>query len=208
MFKYFLMALLYLSGSVLAQSTLSGEFEFAKKPPYGAVVLFGEDKSLEGKDGSVLDQKDKMFSKKIIVVPKGTTISFHNSDMIDHNIFADDKDANVKFDAGLVSPGNAAKQATTWPEGTIIRVGCKIHPKMRSYVAVVSSAHFAEVEFDSKIKKAAFEIKDVPDNLSKVNIWLPRYEKIEVAIKKGETKTVELKKPGKTTVYGTVTLKR
>ena len=149
-----------------------------------------------------------MFSKKIIVVPKATTISFKNSDVIDHNIFADDKDANVKFDAGLVAPGNDAKQPSTWPEGTIIRIGCKIHPKMRSYVAVASSAYFAEVEFDSKVKKTPFEIKDVPDSLTKVNIWLPRYEKIEVAIKKGETKTVELKKPGKTKVYGTVTLTR
>ena len=208
MFKYLLITLIFLSAPAFAQSTLKGEFEFAKRPPYGAVVLFGEDKSREGKEGSVLDQKDKMFSQKIIVVPKGTTIAFKNSDMIDHNIFADDKDANVKFDAGLVAPGNDAKQNSVWPEGTIFRIGCKIHPKMRSYVVVASSAHFAEVEFDSKEKKFSFEVKDVPDSLNKVNIWLPKYEKIEVEVKKGETKTVELKKPGKTTIYGKVTLKR
>ena len=208
MFKLLITLTFFTCASLSAQTTLKGEFEFNKKPPYGAVVLFGEDKSLEGKTGSVLDQKDKMFSKKIIVVPKATTISFKNSDMIDHNIFADDKDANVKFDAGLVAPGNDAKQASSWPEGTIFRIGCKIHPKMRSYVVVTSSAHFAEVEFDSKDKKASFEIKNVPENLTKVNIWLPRYEKIEVEVKKGESKTVELKKPGKTTVYGKVTLNR
>ena len=52
MFKYLIMTLTFLSGSVYAQSTLKGEFEFAKKPPYGAVVLFGEDKSREGKEGT------------------------------------------------------------------------------------------------------------------------------------------------------------
>ncbi|MCM8535959.1 MAG: hypothetical protein NE334_08490 [Lentisphaeraceae bacterium] len=208
MFKCILISVLLLAGSLTAQTTLKGSFEFAKKPPYGAVVLFGEDKSREGKAGSTLDQKDKMFSKKIIVVPKDSNISFKNSDMIDHNIFADDRDSKVKFDAGLVAPGNDAKQASSWAEGTIFRVSCKIHPKMRSYVAVASSAYFAEVEFDSKIRKASFEIKAIPDSLTKVNIWLPKYEKIEVAIKKGETKTVELKKPGKTTIYGKVTLTR
>lgn len=206
--QYLFTVLVAIGLSAYAQSTLSGEFTFAKKPPFAGLVVFGEDQSKAGKDGVVLDQKDKMFSKKIIVVPKGTAISFKNSDQIDHNIFADDKDAEVEFDVGLVTPGNAAEQKSIWPEGTVARIGCKIHPKMRSYVAVISSAYYAEVEFDTESKTAAFTIKDVPDELTKVTVWLPRYEKVELELKKGESKTVELKKPKKTKVYGTVTLKR
>ena len=39
-----------------------------------------------------------------------------------------------------------------------------------------------------------FEIKNVPDGLTKVKVWLPRYLPAEVAIKKGESKTVELQR--------------
>ena len=155
-----------------------------------------------------LDQKNKLFSQKVIVVPHSSSIAFKNSDSIDHNIFADDKSVDVKFNAGLVGPGKIATQKAEWPEGTVARVGCKIHPKMRSYVAVISSAYFAEVEFESKVKKKAFEIKGVPANLVKVKVWLPRYEAIEVEIKKDETKKVDLKKPGKSKIYGTLTISR
>ena len=190
-----------------AQS-IKGEFKFTKRPPFAGVVYLSEDTSLAGKKDVALDQKDKLFSKKVIVVPRSSVVAFKNSDEIDHNIFSDDKAVDVKFDAGLVAPGSEARQKADWPEGTVARIGCKIHPKMRSYVAVVSSAYFTEIEFNTKEKVKSFEVSAVPENLKKVRVWLPRYEPIEIEISSGETKTVEIKKPGKTTVYGTLTLQR
>jgi len=39
---------------------------------------------------------------------KGTHTSFFNSDTINHNIYANDKEANVNFDIGLAALGEMA----------------------------------------------------------------------------------------------------
>lgn len=184
--------------------TLTGDFVFKKRPPRGALIYFMEDRSL--KTETNIDQKNTAFTKTIAVGAKGSTVKFFNSDTINHNIYANDRESQVNFDIGLAPPGSSFEQKITWEEGTMVRISCKIHPKMRAWIASVPSKYHATVTFPRKTKKLSFEITDVPDSISKIKIWMPGYNAIEVDLPKGNSKAVELKRKKKK--RGTLTLAR
>ena len=179
-----------------AAGGLTGEFNFTKKPPSVALVYFMEDNSLKG-SGPTVDQKDKQFVEKIMVGSSGNKIKFMNSDSVDHNIYANDSKTGANFDAGLVSPGQTSQAKVTWKRDEVVKIGCKIHPKMQAYIANISSAYFKVVEFDAKKTGESFSLSGAPDKLTKVRVWFPKQDPIEVDIKKGESKQVDILEKGK-----------
>ena len=193
-----------LSAAPLHAGDVTAEFSFTKRAPKVALVYFPEDASAPTTAVTV-DQADKQFSKLLVVAPKGTQLSFKNSDAVQHNIFADDKDAGVSFDSGLADPGATTGQEIDWDEGKIVRIGCKIHPKMSMYGGSVASKHYTIVEFNKETTKSV-TLAGVPDGLTKVKIWIARFDPQEATLAPGGTATVELTRKGKP--YGTLTLKR
>ncbi len=186
--------------------TITGEITFLKRPPLSGVlyVVGSHSDTVQGS----LDQKDKAFTSDVTVVTPGGDIGFKNSDAVDHNIFANDFDSNVKFDIGLMPPASESSVVAQWDAGALIRVGCKIHPKMRSYVAVIDSNHYQAFEFRRNTTPSQHEVKieSIPADKEKVQLILPKYDPIEVTLKKNETVTVSLVKKGKE--KGQMTLKR
>jgi len=181
------------SHSVAHAGAIRGEFIFEGKAPEVALVYFPEDKSLATTTAPTLDQVDKNFAPPLAVGTKGAKITFKNSDSIGHNIFVDDKEANVKFDVGLLNAGSEATQAIDW-ENTVVKCSCKIHPQMRAWIASIASQYYRIVDLE---KAKNFEITDVPDHLSVVKVWLPNYDAVELPVKNGESQDIELKKKSK-----------
>ena len=156
--------------------TLKMSFSFKKKPPSVALVYFGGH-SDEAHVAHV-DQKDQQFSSKLYVGSKGSSIKLKNSDGIDHNIYANDKDTGVKFDIGLAKPGAELSQELSWDEGKVVKIRCMIHPKMMAYVASIRSKHYKIIEFSKKEKKKALTLDGLPYKNQDVNIWMPKYDPI------------------------------
>ena len=207
--KFSLVLILFFMNCAYAETGLEVEAKFEKKAPFVGLVYFSEDKSLADSDQRFsLDQEGKKFSSKLVIVPKGKEVAFYNSDEIDHNIFADDKENNVKFDVGLIPPSGRVKKEADWPDGSITRVGCKIHPAMRSYIAVISSQYNGVIDFPNKTKSCTVSLSNVPATLKKVRVWFPRFETIEIEVPSGKSVTVEIKKKGKDKIYGKLTLTR
>ncbi|ETW97126.1 MAG: hypothetical protein ETSY1_23905 [Candidatus Entotheonella factor] len=183
------------SPHVLAD-TVEGTFTFTKRAPRAALIYFPEDQSLPVDTPAVVDQKDEQFTQRIVVVRKGAQATFQNSDTVDHNTFVHDEDAGVKFDIGLMSPGGSVQQEITW-ENQIVRCGCKIHPKMRLWIASIASKYHKTVEFEKKAKTATFTIDDVPETLTQIRVWMPKYDPIEVNLMPGASSEVELLRKNK-----------
>ena len=181
---------------------LRGEFVFEGKAPEVALVYFPEDNSLTSATAPTLDQAEKTFTPALAVGPKGAKITFKNSDSIAHNIFADDKEANVKFDVGLLNAGSEAVQDMQW-ENTVVKCSCKIHPQMRAWIASISSQYYKIVDLD---KGKSFDLSSIPDHLSVVKVWLPNYDPVEFTLQHGESQDIELKKKSK--AAGTLKLSR
>ena len=199
------LAVLLLGPASAWSGEISGTISFEKKAPVVGLIYLPGDEGLVGKDGPKLDQKDQRFTKPLVVGARGSKVTFKNSDTIAHNVYAEDTKAGANFDIGLAPPGSENETAIGWKEGMVVQVGCKIHPKMRAWVANISSRFHQVLEFEKGIKTYDFAF-EAPGNLKEVRVWLPRYDPVVVELAVGEEKTVDLMKKGKK--YGTLLVKR
>ena len=66
--------------------SLEGEFLFESNIPEVGLVYF-EENIASNNDSKLVDQKNKEFIKKLIVISKNGRIMFKNSDTFEHNIY-------------------------------------------------------------------------------------------------------------------------
>lgn len=184
--------------------TVTGKITFVKKPPYAGALYVKE--SATGVSAATLDQSNKVFNQKIFAVSNGGKIQFKNSDEFQHNIFANDPNSGVQFDVGLMNPGANLDLDVKWQENSLTRIGCKIHPKMRSYILNVPTKVFQLFEFEKKVKEYDVSLANVQASHNTFVLSLPKYEEIEVTLNPGDEKTVDILRKGK--VRGSLTLKR
>jgi len=183
--------------------TINGTLTFDKKAAF--VGLFYANEVTQGPSAASVDQKGKLFTDKLAVVGKGGNVEFNNSDDFQHNIFANDPNTNVKFDVGLMEPGQTSNVDVDWSENTLTRVGCKIHPRMRTYIANVTTETYQVIDFQKKDKSYQINL-DVAAGQNHFSLVIPKYDKIDISLGKGESKTVDVTRKGKK--KATLTLSR
>jgi hypothetical protein len=184
--------------------TLSGDLSFEKRAPKAGV--FYEAKTSFDAVNAHINQENKKFTEMIGVASHAGTLELQNNDQLEHNIFANDIKQDVKFDIGLMAPGSKQEITADWKTNTLVRIGCKIHPKMRSYVANIPSDNFVLFEFAKGQQGTQFELQNVADTSDKFTLLLAGMDKIDIKLAKGETKTVDILKKGKK--KGLLTIKR
>jgi plastocyanin len=137
---------------------------------------------------AVMDQKHLEFVPHVLVVLKGTTVDFVNSDATLHNVFWPDIGGNRKL----------ARNLGTWPQGqkksfTFDNLGaapllCNVHPEMSGYLVVVPTPYFAVTDASGD-----FVIKDVPPGKYTLKTWSeegkPTSQSVDVS---GATTTADL----------------
>ena len=140
----------------------------------------------------VMDQKGLKFVPHVLVVLKGTTVDFLNSDPVGHNVYWPAISGNKKL----------AHNLGTWPQGQkksfqFMDLGaapllCNVHPEMAGYVVVVPTPYFALTD-----KEGNFDIKDVPPGHYTVVTWSeegkPVNQSVDVAAA-GATVSLTVKK--------------
>lgn len=193
---FFLFSLCLLISHSVKGDDITGKIEFSKKPPFTG-ILYMEDTSASIQSADI-GQKDKTFDKRIVVTSPDTSLSFTNSDPFDHNIYVNDILAKVEFEIGIIPSNGEETISVDWNDNSLVRVGCKIHPKMRSYIANIHSNHYQVLEFDKSQSVYEINLKNIPENISYLSLLIPGYESISLEINKGENKTVDLLKRGKT----------
>jgi len=131
---------------------------------------------------AAVDQKNMLFVPKVLPIVKGTTVDFHNSDAVLHNVFSPDACAD-RFNLGTWPQGQS--KSFTFKKPCFAAVLCKVHAEMEGYVAVLPTPYFAVTSADG-----SYVIKDVPDGSYTVKVW---HQKLKAAMKtvavKGPTKT-------------------
>ncbi len=113
-----------------------------------------------------IDQRKMTFVPHVVVVLKGTTADFLNSDPVGHNVYWPSISGNKKL----------AHNMGTWPKGQtksfqfndlgVAALLCNVHPEMSGYVVVVATPYSAVTN-----KEGEFEIKSVPDGHYTVKTW-------------------------------------
>ena len=145
----------------LANTSMAQEIQGKVNGARAGTVVYvdwisGKDYKGEGKHVTI-DQKGMKFTPHSIIVLRGTTVDFLNSDAVGHNVY-------WKSVGGDKSKGN---NLGTWPQGqtksyTFWDVGavsllCNVHPEMSGYIYVVPTPFYAQTKADG-----TFVIKGVP----------------------------------------------
>jgi len=137
---------------------------------------------------AVEDQKHMAFVPHVLVVLKGTTVQFLNSDPVGHNVYWPSISGNKKLAHNMGTWPQGQQKSFTFNDLGVASLLCNVHPEMSGYVVVVSTPYFAVTN-----KEGEFEIKDVPDGSYTLKTWSeeakPATQSVTVA---GESTTVNL----------------
>ena len=134
----------------------------------------------------VMEQRNRDFLPKLLVVRQGSTVSFPNFDNVYHNVFSR-SDARA-FDLGIYK-GGQARELTFDKEG-IVRLGCNLHANMSGYIVVVNAPHYAVTD-----EHGAFKFKSLPPGKYKLRAYSERSQAPttqEITVNADATTTVTL----------------
>jgi plastocyanin len=114
----------------------------------------------------VVDQKKMTFIPHVVVVLKGTTVDFLNSDPVGHNVYWPSISGNKKLAHNLGTWPKGEKKSFQFNDLGTASLLCNVHPEMSGYVVVVATPYFAVTN-----KEGEFEIKDVPSGHYTLKTW-------------------------------------
>ncbi len=137
---------------------------------------------------AVMDQKNLKFAPHVMVVLKGTTVEFLNSDHVGHNVFWPSVGGNKKLAHNLGTWPQGVKKSFTFNDLGAVPLLCNVHPEMSGYVIVVPTPYFAVTDKDGR-----YEIKGLPPGKYTLKTWSeegkPVTQTVDVA---GGTVTADL----------------
>ncbi len=134
----------------------------------GAVVsaVAGDGGAAAGAPGeAMIDQKDKEFVPRVIVVRAGTQVHFPNSDNIRHHVYS--FSPAKTFEIPLYKGTPAAPIRFDQP-GVVV-LGCNIHDWMSAYVFVSETPYFATTGANGRAV-----LRDLPPGRYEVELWHPQ----------------------------------
>ena len=142
------------------------------KPDRAVVYVDGIAGTFSGGKAKI-DQRNKVFYPYVLAVVKGTTVEFHNSDDMVHNVFGVGAD---EFNLGNWTKG-IVHEHTFNKLGEVI-VLCNVHQEMEAYILVLQNPYFAQLDSGGK-----FRIANVPPGEYVVTAWYQgkaRKQKVKV----------------------------
>lgn len=137
---------------------------------------------------ALMDQRKMTFVPHVLVVLKGTTVEFLNSDPVGHNVYWPSINGNKKLAQNLGTWPKDQKKSFTFSDLGAAALLCNVHPEMSGYVVAVPTPYFAVTD-----KEGRFVIKDVPPGKYSLKTWSEQGKPVTQAIEvtAGAT-TVEL----------------
>jgi plastocyanin len=113
-----------------------------------------------------VDQRNSAFIPHTIVILRGTTVDFLNSDHVAHNVYwpAINGDKKLRHSLTIVSPGQ--KKSFQFDDLGPAQILCNLHPEMVGFVVIVPTPYFALTGSDG-----SFAIKDVPPGSYTLKTW-------------------------------------
>jgi plastocyanin len=171
-----------IKGKVTAQGMKSG----------GNIAVYVD--AIPGKDfppsaqPALMDQKNLTFAPHVLVVLKGTTVEFLNSDSVGHNVYWPSISGNKKLAHNLGTWPQGQKKSFQFNAPGAAPLLCNVHSEMSGYVVVAPTPYFALTD-----KEGNFDIKNVPPGHYTLATWSeeakPTTQSVDVAT---ATVTVDL----------------
>ncbi|HEX7184378.1 MAG TPA: hypothetical protein VF756_21305 [Thermoanaerobaculia bacterium] len=119
----------------------------------------------------VMATKQKQFTPRMLVVPRGSRVRFPNEDPILHNVFS--VSPGNAFDLGLYRKGPGKEQRFNEPG--LVRIFCNVHHAMVSYILVLDTPYHASPGPDGR-----FALTGLPRGQGRLTIWHEQAEPLTI----------------------------
>ncbi len=129
------------------------------------------------KEPYLMDQKGCRFLPHMLIVPKGATVAFLNSDETSHNVHLIAM-ANESLNQ-TVTGGKQVEHKFT--EAEPVKVTCDMHTWMKSWVYVTDATHWTMTDADGK-----FSLDGLPPGEHEVTFWHETLKKKTAKVTVGE----------------------
>lgn len=135
--------------------------------PNVAVYVTQDGAMIASATGSaVMDQRETRFEPHILVIQKGTTVEFPNSDVVAHHVYSFSKPNDFVLP---LYKGDPHKPVMFGHDG-IVTLGCNIHDQMLGYIVVVDTDIFGVTDEAGTLSV----VIDDTGGAVTVSIWSPR----------------------------------
>jgi plastocyanin len=115
---------------------------------------------------AVMDQKHRAFVPHILVVTRGTEVTFPNSDEVSHHVYS--FSPAKTFELPLYKQGTV-QAPLRFDEAGVVTLGCNIHDNMVGYILVVATPYFALTDATGTATLAG-----LPPGDYSLHVWTPR----------------------------------
>ena len=118
---------------------------------------------------AVMDQLDRQFVPRILVVRTGTPVDFPNSDNVAHQVysFSPAKRFQLSLYRGHVYP------PLIFDKPGLVVLGCNIHDDMLGYIYVTASPHFGKTGAAGTLR-----LDGLPSGDYEIRAWNPRFNEV------------------------------
>ncbi len=119
---------------------------------------------------AVMDQVERQFVPRILVVRTGTPVDFPNSDSVAHQVysFSPAKRFQLSLYRGQVYP------PLIFDKAGLVVLGCNIHDSMLGYIYVTASPFFGKTGASGTLR-----LDGLPGGDYEVSAWSPRFNEAE-----------------------------
>jgi plastocyanin len=113
---------------------------------------------------AIMDQRNRAFVPRVLVVSTGTSIEFPNNDSVSHQVysFSPAKRFQLPLYKGEVHP------PITFDQPGLVVLGCNIHDSMVGYIYVTPAPYFGTTGSDG-----GFTLRDIPKGGYRLAVWSP-----------------------------------
>ncbi|MEP1445021.1 MAG: methylamine utilization protein [Paraglaciecola sp.] len=155
------------------------------KPIENVVVSFATTKPTQADNVKllVMDQIDKQFSPRLLVVQKNQRVSFPNSDNIRHHLYSFSKPKPFEF---RMFKGGDTKELV-FDQAGIVVLGCNIHDQMVGYIYVADN--------EQTVVSNKHGLAEVPENGLMLKLWHPNLSTNKILRKNFQLPETSLEAP-------------
>jgi plastocyanin len=114
--------------------------------------------------GAEMEQANKRFTQRVLVVPLGTAVQFPNRDTVRHHVYSLSPAKNFELKLYTGVPANPV----VFDKPGVAVLGCNIHDSMVGWVVVAETPHFAQTAANGRAR-----IDNVPPGTYRLRGWHP-----------------------------------
>ena len=116
-------------------------------------------------DSAAISQRGKAFVPSVLVVPRGTPVSFPNEDTVRHHVYSFSEPKRFELKLYIGTPPTPV----VFDRAGVVVLGCNIHDDMLAWVVVTDTPYYGRTDAEGKVT-----LTQLPAGDFQLRVWHQR----------------------------------